>query len=388
MSGISDAAYDRLLSHLRAGTTDLAENDLHVPISNFASDDRAAAELRLFRTLPLLVAHASELPEPGSFIVRDVLGTSVLVVRQEDDSVAAFLNMCRHRGGKIETDPSGHRRLFVCRYHGWSYERNGALRAVPYSSSFEPIDRSCNGLKPVKCEQRHGLIWLDFSNQATRTVADYLGPEADSQLANFGLDGAVVFLERSIPLDINWKLVADGAIDVLHPQFLHPNTVGKLVQANIGVWNDYGRHGQRFGPRKKYLELIKSGKSDRTYKHFSSSLILFPNVQAIMMSDHVELWTVWPSESASKCTAQIRFLVRQDALDDRMTERLRKSADILNDAIMNEDFPMEASIQENCRANPKGTFLYGRGELSCQHLHRELQKALQAVDVADPATRS
>ena len=94
----SDVA-DDIVRHFQDRTTDTAEADLRVPIANFVSDEHAARERELMRRLPLVVAHHSELPTAGSFITRDVLGTSIIVVRRADNGVAAFLNMCRHRGG-------------------------------------------------------------------------------------------------------------------------------------------------------------------------------------------------------------------------------------------------------------------------------------------------
>ena len=127
--GVPEEVSSRLIGHIRADTTDLAERDLQVPVSHFVSLERAQAEVALMKRLPLLVAHASELHKAGDFITRTVLGVPLLLARQEDGSVRAWLNACRHRGGRVEQKPSGNKRVFVCQYHGWSYEREGgALR--------------------------------------------------------------------------------------------------------------------------------------------------------------------------------------------------------------------------------------------------------------------
>ena len=147
MSAISDEVATRLVSHVRDDTTDMAASDLRVPIRNFVDEGHVAAERALFKRLPLIVALGSEVAEPGSFLTKDILGTSVIISRQSDGTVATFLNMCRHRGGKVESKPSGSKRVFVCQYHGWAYDRDGGtLRNVPYEEFFEPIDHGCNGL--------------------------------------------------------------------------------------------------------------------------------------------------------------------------------------------------------------------------------------------------
>jgi phenylpropionate dioxygenase-like ring-hydroxylating dioxygenase large terminal subunit len=377
---ISEDVQTRVIAHLKNDTTDLAESDLRVPVAHYVSPERALQERALFRRLPVVAAHASELPEAGDFVTRDLLGTPILLVRQSDGSVKGFLNMCRHRGAKVELEPSGGKRVFSCSYHGWSYERDGALRHVPYESSFEPIDRACNSLKRVKAEERHGFIWVDLSNSPGGGVADFLGPQADAQLGLLGIEAMTIVLDKTFTLDINWKLVADGAIDITHPQFLHPNGVGTRVQGNIGVWQDYGRHGQLFTPRKRLADKLKAGETvDRPWRYFSTAMVLFPNNIVIAAPDHIEYWSFWPSETGRTSTTHIRFLARPEILDEVMRGRIAKSWEVLWQAASEEDWPIEATIQANAQANPEGSFLYGRSELSCQHLHRQLAQELDGV---------
>lgn len=372
----------RLISHLRDDTTDLADQDLHVPIGHFVSPSRAKAEIALLKKLPLLVAHASEIPNMGDFVTREVLGVALLIVRQSDGGVQAYLNMCRHRGGRVETKAAGTKRVFMCQYHGWSYERDsGALRNVPYESSFDPIERGCNALHRYKTEQRHGLIFVDMSNDGTRSLADYLGTEVDAQIAPWQLERSSIYLDKTFTLDINWKLVMDGAIDILHPRFLHVGGVGELIETNVGVYRRYGRHGQHFGARTKLRKLVKAGAAlDGSSRYIGSNLVIYPNAMMIAAPDHIEFWTVWPSvESPSKSITQIRFLVRTEILTPEIEQRLQKSWEILENAATNEDWPMERYIQQNAEAAPDGTFRYGRSEVSCQHLHRQLAADLDGI---------
>lgn len=378
MANISEEVFQQMITHIREGTTDLAESDLRIPASNFSSDEHAAAERELFRRQFLVAAHAAELPEAGSFVTRDLMGTALLIVRQKDGSVRVFRNMCRHRGGKVEMAESGKKPAFVCSYHGWSYGANGDLRGVPFEDGFDPIDYKCNGLLQVHSEERHGLIWVDLSNDHSRSVADFLGEEADAQLATFDLDKTIVFSSHSYPLEVNWKLVMDGAYDVLHPQFLHPTGVGKLVHGGVGIWKDYGRHGQMFSVRKRLAEAVRNGETpDAAWRYFATVFVIFPNTLVVAAPDHYEFWNVWPSnDSAGKCTTQIRFLIDPAKLNDDMAERLNRSRAILENAAMTEDWPMEETIQANAVSSPDMDYLYGRNEISCQHLHRQLRKEM------------
>src|SRR5262249_27057597 len=89
----------RLLAHLHAGTTAMDADEARVPVSAYLSPARFAAEEQaLFRRLPIVVGHASAVAAPGSFFTHDDLGVPILVARDREGVLRAFLNVCRHRG--------------------------------------------------------------------------------------------------------------------------------------------------------------------------------------------------------------------------------------------------------------------------------------------------
>ncbi len=49
---------------------------------------------------PQLVGYASELPRPGTYCTKTVMGRSILLTRA-DDTVRAFDNVCLHRQSRI-----------------------------------------------------------------------------------------------------------------------------------------------------------------------------------------------------------------------------------------------------------------------------------------------
>lgn len=382
MSVLDSDVASRLVSHLRNETTDLAETDLRVPASHFVSKERADAELALLRRVPVVAAHRSEIAKPGDFITRVVLGSPLIIVRQSDGSVVSYLNICRHRGGRIEDDSAGSKRFFMCRYHGWTYARDGGeLRNVPFEDSFENIDRASLGMQRVKTEELHGFIWVDFSNNQDQTVAEYLGSEVQDRLSEYRIADCEIYLDKTFELEMNWKIVMDGALDTLHPKFLHPTGVGKLLATNTTVWHEYGRHGQLWSPRLKMADAANAGKSmEELRRYVGMNTFMYPNSMVMAAPDHVEFWSVWPClTNPGRSTVHIRFLIPSDKFNDEMKKRMDRSWEILSEAALEEDFPMERSIQVNAEANPDAVFVYGRSELSCQHLHRQLRRDIDDV---------
>src|ERR1700722_13960625 len=104
----------QLLKHLKDGTTDLAAEVMEIDPSDYTDPQVLRQELDLiFRRLPLVVAHTSQLPEAGDFLKLSLPECDVLLVRQETGEVAAFPNQCRHRGAPITEESCGNRRRFT-----------------------------------------------------------------------------------------------------------------------------------------------------------------------------------------------------------------------------------------------------------------------------------
>ena len=92
----------------------------------------AAEQRTIYGGRWVLVGRCDDIAEPGSFIVREVGGESIIVLRTEEGSAAAYYNVCRHRGARLLTAPEGVcQGVIRCPYHAWAYGLDGALRAAP-----------------------------------------------------------------------------------------------------------------------------------------------------------------------------------------------------------------------------------------------------------------
>jgi len=147
----------RILQHHAQGTTDMTPEMMANPVENYASDKVLEAEQQiLFREFPLILAHSSELPDAGSFLTNNDTGMPLLITRNDAGEVQAFLNVCRHRGARVEDRPCGKARAFSCPYHSWTYDLNGSLRGLPGAVGFEGLKKDEHGLVPVPAFERFG----------------------------------------------------------------------------------------------------------------------------------------------------------------------------------------------------------------------------------------
>ena len=140
----------RNMAHVRAGTQDQEADTFTVAASNYVDPERWRREIDgIFKRVPLTLGFSSELREPGAYKAMEVVGVPVLLTRRPDGAVAAFVNMCSHRGAIVVEEGSGTARRFSCPFHGWTYDQVGALVGIPDREDFGPVDPSCLGLTPL-----------------------------------------------------------------------------------------------------------------------------------------------------------------------------------------------------------------------------------------------
>src|SRR5215510_1300455 len=127
----------------------------------FVAEETYRQELeRIFGRCWILLAHESEIPQSGDFVVRQFGGAPVIVVR--DGKIRALLNSCRHRGTEVCRADAGNTRHFVCPYHGWSYHLDGSLMTTTFDRHFPEKTTSFPELGLVavpRVETYRGLVF-------------------------------------------------------------------------------------------------------------------------------------------------------------------------------------------------------------------------------------
>jgi phenylpropionate dioxygenase-like ring-hydroxylating dioxygenase large terminal subunit len=176
----------------------------------------------------LYAGHRSQLPEAGSYLLLDIPGAPIFLVRDKDATIRAFYNVCSHRGAPLVRETSGKVSLLRCTYHQWTYDTSGRLIAVMDERDFpEPFDKSCLGLPEVRCEMWGPWIFVNEDPQAP-PLREWLGMIAD-EFEQFEIDRLRPAAIRSYELECNWKLTMDAFLEVYHIKGIHPKTVGEAL---------------------------------------------------------------------------------------------------------------------------------------------------------------
>ena len=189
------------------------------------------AELaHIWRAGWLFAGFACEIAQPGDYITLSVGGSSVLVMRDDEGSVRAFHNVCRHRGTMLCRADAGHVRAIVCPYHSWTYSRAGEL--VNCQGMHEGVDKPALGLKPLATEVIAGLVYVSLAAEPpdARPLRDAFGIAAAPQ----GFERAKIAKVVDYDVAANWKLVWENNRECYHCVRCHP----QYVKANFDVYDE------------------------------------------------------------------------------------------------------------------------------------------------------
>ncbi len=176
----------------------------------------------------LYAGHRNQLPEPGSYVLLDIPGAPIFVIRGKDDKIRAFYNVCSHRGAPLVREARGKESLLRCTYHHWTYDTKGALISITEERDFpEPFDKSCLGLQEVRCEMWGPWIFIN-EDAGAEPLLDWLGMIGD-EFVQFEIDSLRMAAIKTYELECNWKLTMDAFLEVYHIKGIHPETVGPAL---------------------------------------------------------------------------------------------------------------------------------------------------------------
>ncbi len=207
----------------------------------YVSPEQFAAEREtLFRKIWMPVARVEELPEPGSFLRREIppLATEAVLVRGKDGVIRAFYNACPHRGVALVRECKGRTGLFVCPYHAWSFGTDGKLKGLPGAEDFPQVDKAATGLTPIHADIWNGFVFLNFDAEPEQSLADYLGDFATS-FGDLPFENYPDVIEIVQDIDANWKTLVDASNEGYHVNVLHRHTLGEQLTTPENPQNNF-----------------------------------------------------------------------------------------------------------------------------------------------------
>lgn len=388
-----------LMRQLDEGESFDAGVQYRMPTRSYTCPELADKEWTVFfREHPQLIGLSGDLPEPGSFFTIDDFGIPVLATRDKQGTFHAFLNACPHRGARVANEHRGKRSVFVCPFHSWSFSAKGDLLAVPEMNHFGAIDKSCHGLVTLPAIEQDGLLWVHPQPNGKLDIDALLGPLAD-ELASYNMAQRNYVAEKTIDMNLNWKLANDTFGETYHFPKLHKDTLGQTFYGNNLAYEKFGRN-HRFVIAKKTIDALRD-LPESEWQLFEGALILyylFPNIQLVIGRDQINLIRIYPdSETPGRSISRVSMyyarevIEAMDALDDdqKITaetiydrDKIGKpltpeaSLEVFTSTIEEEDYVMGEHQQKTAQSGLLTHSIFGRNEAPLHHFHNNFRSAL------------
>lgn len=354
---------------------------------------------RIFSKTWVFLAHESEIPWSGDYVLRRIIDDSFIVTRDEDGEIHVLFNMCRHRGMQLCRSDAGNSSHFRCPYHGYTYQNTGKLNGVPFQKEAygpEGLDKDEWAMTPApRMSIYEGMIFASL-NPDVLPLEEYIGDMGwylDFYLKKSSAGLEVVGAPQRWIMPADWKLAAENFIgDGYHTQSTHMSTIKAGIMRvkspaylKEGVQITAGKHGCLFmgfkpGSYFNYPQgivdsMLENLNEDQVELLKEESIMplnatVFPNLSllhsAMAIEAEGELATsvpyltirVWQPMGPGKMEIWSWCLVEKDASDE-----FKKNS---NRAYLST-FGASGTLEQDDAENWSGQTRVAGGEMSGQH---------------------
>jgi carnitine monooxygenase subunit len=368
----------RALKLARDKTTDLAPAECRVRADTYTSADRHARDVEMVITSPQLVGYVSELPKPGSYCTKTVMGRSILLTRTSDGTVKAFENVCLHRQSQI-TEGCGSARRLVCPYHAWNYDLDGNLVGIPGKEGFPESSTGSAKLSELPATECAGFLWVALDPDATLDIREFLGPLAD-ELDSWGIGRWAPLGEKVLDTAINWKLAIDTFAENYHFATVHKTTFATIARSNCTVFDSFGPHHRLVFPLNGILDLedIPEDQWD-PLQAMVVIYALFPNIVLSATIANGELFRVYPGAVPGRSITVHQNSTPLDISDESTAAGAQAVFDYAHGTVRDEDYALVEKLQANLASGVREHLVFGRNEPGLQHRHEIWADAVNAA---------
>lgn len=383
----------RLLVHVDNGTVDSAPEAYRQPTSVYTDPALLAQEkATIFRDEPQLICFSSDLPEKGSFFTYDDLGVPLLLTRDNDGKVNAFLNACTHRAARLK-EGCGKTNSLSCPYHAWGFDLKGKLRAVYEEKTFGNIEKSLYDLVKLPVEEKYGMIFAGMHPDVEISIDEILGDMAPV-FEMWDLGNTTFVNTHEWKLDTNWKLALDTFCEGYHFLALHKNTLGGISIGNMSIFDTFGPEGRNHRlafPNESIKRLKDIPEADWSldiFNDFQLVHFIYPNISLLVSPVSIEFFKLYPGDTPGQHRTIFRSYTR--AKDGRGWDGNDPQAhfEFICKVVDEEDYWVSANVMKNLKTGMLQYSTFGRNEPALQNMHKAFLRGIGQTPVEAPLARA
>lgn len=190
-----------------------------------------AEQEQLWSKTWLLAGMVSDIPVEGDYFLFEV-GIESIIVTRTGEGIKAFYNVCSHRGNRLESQPRGRKKVFVCPFHSWSFNNNGDLRRITDEETFrKPVIAHRPGLVSLSCDVHAGIIFINMADDPAPLSESVGLPEG--YLEAYNIDQMKVVRHVRTEWAANWKIGVEAFYETYHLHAVHPETRGVMADLKV-----------------------------------------------------------------------------------------------------------------------------------------------------------
>ena len=333
-----------------------------LPNECYTSKDYTLIERKkLFEDKWIVAGVASSIPEIGDVKPIDILGMPILILRNKQNEIKVFHNVCSHRGVKLVSKSGKINSLIRCPYHSWSYSLDGELKATPHIGGMnkhtaDGFDKSKSNLKEIR-----SYIWLDLIminiNQNEMSFEEYIKPLSDRwekfwpikdrELIHHSNDFGYFKLNAKC----NWKFAIENYCESYHLPWVHPglNSYSKIEDHYHiqGLPNRFAGQGTVvYNPQFKGKEKLPSFPNwPKDKENIAEYVALFPNVMLGIHKDHYYAYWIEPINHEFTLEHMELYYVGEQAAQNNKFKSIRKQNHKQWEDIQREDVDVIQRMQ-------------------------------------------
>ncbi len=270
------------------------------------------------------VGRASRLVKPGDFIVREIAGESIILLRDRAGTLRAFFNVCRHRGTRLCREESGHvRETIQCSYHAWTYSIDGRLVGAPQMQEVPDFDKADYSLHAAGLAEWEGFLFVNVGENPPPFEAAWR-PVLD-RFARYDLPSLVAGHRVVYDVHANWKLVFQNYSECLHCPTIHPKLASVLPYQSgandltegpfLGGYMDIKPPNESATMSGRACGRLVSGELSEEDRHRGFYYTLMPNLLLSLHPDYVNYYMLTPV-AVDRTLVESEWLFHPDTLAD------------------------------------------------------------------------